>query len=165
MFNKQTQQHNDIMLNITQHKPIHETITNVSCTCITYSQVVQHTAFTFVDLCLSYKIHAIEYLRRLTSLTKIPILSRNVSSEVYSIFLLGTVSLGISTPLGHMMVPIIGASLSELHTHQYYEKNLVPMYVCMYVYVCTTYILAIRRPCAYHACTRISMRAPQSPSG
>ena len=86
MFNKQTQQHNDIMLNFTQHKPIHETITNVSCTCITYSQVVQHTAFTFVDLCLSYKIHAIEYLRRLTSLTTIPILSRNVSSEVYSIF-------------------------------------------------------------------------------
>ena len=28
---------------------------------------------------------------------------------------------------------IIGASLSEPHTNQYYEKTAVLMYVCMYI--------------------------------
>ena len=28
---------------------------------------------------------------------------------------------------------VIGVSLSEPHTNQYYEKTTVPMYVCMYV--------------------------------
>ena len=33
---------------------------------------------------------------------------------------------------------IIGASLSEPHTNQFYEKTAVLMYVCMYVAICQT---------------------------
>ena len=35
------------------------------------------------------------------------------------------------------IICIIGVSLSEPHTNQYYEKIAILMYVCMYVHVCT----------------------------
>ena len=52
------------------------------------------------------------------------------------------------------VVLLIGASLSEPHLYQYYEKNHVPMYVCMYV--------AIHCPRAHHASALACTHATKS---
>ena len=49
---------------------------------------------------------------------------------------------------------VIGASRSEPHTNQYYEKIAVLMYVC----VCVCMYVAIRRPRVHHACAYIEFR-------
>ena len=44
---------------------------------------------------------------------------------------------GYLYPLPQACLIFIGASLSEPHTNQYYEKTAVLMYVCICMYICS----------------------------
>jgi hypothetical protein len=58
------------------------------------------------------------------------------------------VAMLLCSQVGHFV--IIGASRSEPHTNQYYEKIAVLMYLSMYLCL----YVAIRRPRVYHARAR-----------